>query len=80
MGSKESLDRKRAIESAFRACKEAFLEVSTACLGLLENNVAPSSLSEISEVIGRLLADLKPSAVAHPVAYGVASSVDEMNL
>lgn len=48
-------------------------------MGLLENNGAPPSLSEISEVIGRWLADFKPSAVSHPVASG-ASSEDEMNL
>lgn len=76
LSSKESLGRRTAIESAFRACKEAFIEVSTACLGLMENNVAPPSLSEIRVVIGRSLADSKPSAVA----YGVASSDDVMNL
>lgn len=38
LACKESLDKKAIIESAFRACKEAFLEVSAVLLHTLEES------------------------------------------
>ncbi|XP_011859674.1 PREDICTED: uncharacterized protein LOC105557119 [Vollenhovia emeryi] len=38
LSSKESLEKRMLIESAFRECKEAFVELSTAYLNLIENN------------------------------------------
>lgn len=38
LSSKVSLEKRMQIESAFRFCKEAFLELSTAYLCMFENN------------------------------------------
>jgi len=44
------------IESAFRACKEVFIELSTAYLTLLENSTAfPITPEELKNVIGNLM-------------------------
>lgn len=44
--SKKSLEKRTQIESAFRFCKEAFLELSTEYLCMLENNKSQSLKSE----------------------------------
>jgi len=52
LASKESLDKKTQIESAFRACKEAFIELSVAYLTLLENGTAsPITSEEVKNII-----------------------------
>src|SRR5215831_18940233 len=65
LGSKESIDRRVQIEYAFRACKEAFLELLAAYLMLLDGKETVTSLSEdlknhvkniISETLDSLLA------------------------
>lgn len=40
LSSKETLDKRVTIEAAFRTCKEAFVEVSTMLMGILEGGMA----------------------------------------
>lgn len=70
LSSKESLERRKAIETAFRVCRETFLEVSAACVGLLDCNdssAANPSLSEIKEVIAGAVSEYCNSAHLQPV-------------
>ena len=45
LSSKETADRKTTIDTAFRVCKEAFLDLSSACIAMLENKTESSTLS-----------------------------------
>jgi len=66
LASKESLDRKTQIESAFRACKEAFIELSTAYLTLLENDSASAiTAEELKSVISNSVSKVGDSLLAH---------------
>lgn len=51
--SKETAEKKLQIESAFRVCKEAFFDLSAACLFMFENNASMSSPStgEVKDAI-----------------------------
>lgn len=44
LGSKETVERKKLIEAAFRVCKEAFLEVAALYLGTIENRSSEINL------------------------------------
>lgn len=52
LSSKETAERKRVIESAFRVCKEAFLEVATMLTCCVESG--PSDIKIRSAVMGAL--------------------------
>lgn len=45
LASKESLEKKAIIEAAFRACRDAFMEVSTVLVNLLDERSATANLS-----------------------------------
>jgi len=65
LASKESLDRRTQIESAFRACKEAFIELSSAYLTLLENGTAsPITSEELKNVIDKSVSKVGDSLLA----------------
>lgn len=52
LASKETLEKRMQIESAFRACKEAFLELSITYLTLLESRMsAPTVSDEIKSLV-----------------------------
>lgn len=53
LSSKETAEKKSQIESAFRVCKEAFFDLSSACLFLLENGMPSTgpSLDEIKNTV-----------------------------
>lgn len=56
MSSKESLEKREKIESAFRECKEAFLEVSMLVRSLEEtSNRETSQLNDIKKEISLAL-------------------------
>lgn len=59
LSSKESAEKKQQIESAFRVCKEAFFDLSSACLYMLENNepVSSPSLGDIKDAVAGALSD-----------------------
>lgn len=60
LSSKESLEKRTNAESAFRACKDAFLEVSAILMGVLdERTVSSASLSagEIGRIVAEVLDD-----------------------
>lgn len=75
LGSKETLDKKKIIESAFRACKEAFLKLSAAYLGLLEGSTtAFPSLIDIKEVVTEFLLEfgsINPSISVAGTPHGM---------
>ena len=50
LSSKDSLEKRSTIESAFRACKDAFTEVSAVLLKLLEERPLSSCISVAEEV------------------------------
>jgi len=65
LASKESLDKKTQIESAFRACKEAFIELSTAYLTLLENgNTSPIISEELRNIIDNSMSKVGDSLLS----------------
>ena len=45
LSSKESLEKRTTIESAFRACRDAFMEVSAVFTFMLEERMSSNSLS-----------------------------------
>lgn len=59
--SKETVEKRQQIESALRACKEAFFDLSSACLFMLENNasLSASSLNEVKDTITDALSEFR---------------------
>lgn len=59
IGSKDSIDKKKSVESAFRACHEAFSELFTAYIALLsEKSVADGvKIDEIKRAVIEVLGD-----------------------
>lgn len=58
--SKESADRKGIIESAFRACKEAFVELSVIIVTVLEERTSTVLTSEnVKKIVSNALTEVK---------------------
>lgn len=57
LSSKETLDRRVVIESAFRACRDAFIEVSTVLMSLLDGSASSAGIlaGDIRKVVVRAL-------------------------
>ncbi|XP_011688406.1 PREDICTED: uncharacterized protein LOC105450322 [Wasmannia auropunctata] len=58
ISNKDLKDKRVKIESAFRACKEAFVEVSAAYVSLLENGMLKSNLNSIKSVVGEAVSEV----------------------
>lgn len=50
LSSKETLDRRAVIKSAFRACRDAFMEVSTVLINLLDGCPTPSASLSVVDI------------------------------
>lgn len=72
LGSKESVERKKAIEASFRVCKEAFLEIASAHMQLLENRYNNISLDDIRSVVSEVICECGSSGVAPLLGAGGA--------
>jgi len=65
LANKESLDRRTQIECAFRVCKEAFIELSSAYLTLLENGTtSPITSEKLKNVIDKSVSEVGDSLLA----------------
>ena len=76
LSSKETLDRRSQLESAFRFCKEAFLELSSAYLNLVASERTPErvTIEGVRDVIEGALADFRVSLSSRETASGAAPS------
>lgn len=59
LGSKEHLDKRMQIESAFRVCRDAFIEVSSVLTNLLEEQSTVVTAGDMRKVVAEALEDLK---------------------
>lgn len=61
LSSKENLDKRSQIESAFRACRDAFIEISTVLVNLLDERAINTNqvVNDIKREIDVALDDLK---------------------
>ncbi|RLU15086.1 hypothetical protein DMN91_012973 [Ooceraea biroi] len=50
LGSKDSIEKRKSLESAFRACKEAFFEVSAAYLSLLDERQTGQNSLKLDDI------------------------------
>jgi len=72
MTSKESSEKRNQIETAFRACKEAFLEISTAYLSRLEIEAStPSPTEELKLIINDSLSKISDSLLARVSNFAI---------
>lgn len=65
--SKESLEKRAQIESAFRVCKETFLELSTAFLDLQVNKMSVSlSSEELKTIVNNTMTEVYTDSLLAP--------------
>ncbi|XP_020298689.1 uncharacterized protein LOC109862930 [Pseudomyrmex gracilis] len=65
LSSKESLDKRREIESAFRTCREAFSELSAVYLALLEKENNAVTIESVKEMITDAVSKMRSDTLLH---------------
>lgn len=65
--SKETAEKRSQIETAFRFCKDAFLEMATSLACLLEAQPKTGMIEEVKQVIREAMEDIKED-IGHKVA------------
>lgn len=55
LNSKEVFEKKATIEAAFRACRDAFMEVSTVLVNLMEERAAGLTAGDVRKIVGEEL-------------------------
>ncbi|RLU21146.1 hypothetical protein DMN91_005519 [Ooceraea biroi] len=50
LGSRDTLDKRQSVESAFRACKEAFFEISSAYINLLDERQVCQNFLKLDDI------------------------------
>ncbi|KAL6418568.1 hypothetical protein ACFW04_012005 [Cataglyphis niger] len=65
LSSKETLEKRRIIESAFRACRDAFMEVSTVLTSLIDERSTSYTAVDIKKVVVEVLDDLNRKAISN---------------